>query len=89
MAVRDYTEAFALAAFYDDFTFSHFSYAPTGISAVAAEMGADAAVTVYNLNGMKMAQGKGMDTLKNLEKGIYVVKVQSAEGTKTLKVARK
>lgn len=89
VAVRDYTEAFALAAFYDDFTFSHFSYASTGISAVAAEMGADAAVTVYNLNGMKMVQGKGMDTLKNLEKGIYVVKVQSAEGTKTLKVARK
>ena len=89
VAVRDYIGSSALAAFYDDFTFSHFNYGATGISAVSAEIGADAAVTVFNLSGMQMAKGTGMETLKGLGKGVYIVKVQTASGTKTLKVTRK
>ena len=38
---------------------------------------------------MKVAQGNGMATLNGLAKGVYVVKVQTADGVKTMKVARK
>ena len=89
VAVRDYTEQWALAAFYDDFTFSHFEGLATGISSVNAGIDADAAVTVFNLSGVKVAEGTGVGTLEHLEKGVYVVKVKTAEGEKTMKVARK
>lgn len=89
VAVRDYTEKYAQAAFFDDFTFSGFAEFTTGISAVESEVAADGAVSVYNLNGMKVAQGNGKDVLNGLSKGIYVVKVQTANGVKTMKVALK
>lgn len=89
VAVRDYTERYALAAFYDDFTFSHFDNVATGIKSVQNAVSAADAVAVYNLNGMKVAQGNGMATLNGLAKGVYVVKVQTADGVKTMKVARK
>ena len=89
VAVRDYTEKYAQAAFFDDFTFSGFEEFTTGISAVESEVAADGAVSVYNLNGMMVAQGNGKDVLNGLSKGIYVVKVQTANGVKTMKVALK
>ena len=89
VAVRDYTERYALAAFYDDFTFSHFDNVATGIKSVQNAVSAADAVAVYNLNGMKVAQGNGMATLNGLAKGVYVVKVQTADGVKTMNVARK
>ena len=38
---------------------------------------------------MIVAQGNGKDVLNGLSKGIYVVKVQTANGVKTMKVALK
>ncbi len=87
VAVRDYTEGYRLAAFYDDFTFSHFSNA-TGIKEVNSDVATDAKVAVYNMSGMLVAQGKGLQTLQKLSKGAYIVKVQTADGTKTMKIAR-
>ena len=87
VAVRDYTEGYRLAAFYDDFTFSHFGYV-TGVKEVNAEVGNDANVSVYNMGGMLVAKGKGLQTLQTLAKGAYIVKVQTANGTKTMKIAR-
>ena len=89
VAVRDYTEKYSQAAFFDDFTFSGIEEFTTGISAVESEVAADGAVSVYNLNGMMVAQGNDKDVLNGLSKGIYVVKVQTANGVKTMKVALK
>lgn len=88
IGVRDYTEGYRLAAFYDDFTFSGFG-GTTGIKTVNTGINADASVTVYNMNGIQVAKGQGMETLKTLSKGAYIVKVQTAEGTKTMKIARR
>ena len=88
IGVRDYTEGYRLAAFYDDFTFSGFG-GTTGIKTVNTGIDADASVTVYNMNGIQVAKGQGMETLKTLSKGAYIVKVQTAEGTKTMKIARR
>ena len=88
IGVRDYTEGYRLAAFYDDFTFSNFG-GTTGIKTVNTEIGADAKVTVYSMNGIEVAKGQGLETLKTLAKGAYIVKVQTAEGTKTMKIARR
>lgn len=88
IGVRDYTDGYRLAAFYDDFTFSHFG-GTTGIKTVSSEITSDAKVTVYNMNGIEVVKGQGMETLKTLAKGAYIVKVQTAEGTKTMKIARR
>ena len=53
-----------------------------------AEVGNDANVSVYNMGGMLVAKGKGLQTLQTLAKGAYIVKVQTANGTKTMKIAR-
>ncbi len=87
VAVRDYTESYRLAAFYDDFTFSHFSDA-TGIKEVKAPVDANASVAVYNMSGMLVAKGKGLQTIQALGKGAYILKVQTNAGIKTLKIAR-
>ena len=88
IGVRDYTEGYRLAAFYDDFTFSNFG-GTTGIKTVNTEIGQNAKVTVYSMNGIEVAKGEGLETLKTLSKGAYIVKVQTAEGTKTMKIARR
>ena len=88
VGVRDYTEGYRLVAFYDDFTFSHFS-GTTGIKTISNEIGQDAKVTVYSMSGIEVAKGVGVETLKSLSKGAYIVKVQTADGTKTMKIARR
>lgn len=88
VAVRDYTETYVLHAFYDDFTFSHFATA-TGINSVKGGIDASASVAVYNVNGVEVAKGQGLQILDTLDKGVYVVKAQTAEGTKTMKVVRR
>ncbi len=88
VAVRDYTEGYRLAAFYDDFTFTHFG-GTTGIRTVNTEIASGSKVTVYSMNGIEIAKGEGVETLKSLAKGAYIVKVQTAEGTKTMKIARR
>ncbi len=89
VAVRDYNETFALAAFYDDFTFTHFSLPATGIGTVNAAIADNALVTVYTINGVQVVKGEGANTLKSLAKGIYVVKIQDGNGVRTLRLARK
>lgn len=88
VGVRDYTEGYRLVAFYDDFTFSHFG-GTTGIKTISSEIDQNAKVTVYSMNGIEIAKGMGVETLKTLAKGAYIVKVQTAEGTKTMKIARR
>lgn len=88
IAVRDYNEQYALAAFYDDFTFSHFG-TTADIQTINSEIDANAIVTVFSMNGVQVAKGTGMETLKTLAKGVYVVKIQNQDGVKTLKIARR
>ena len=90
VAVRDYNATFALQAFYDDFTFTNFVPAEgSNIQGISAEDAQNAAVTVYSLNGSQLAKGTGMQTLDQLENGIYVVRMQTADGVKTMKVTVK
>lgn len=89
VAVRDYNDAFALAAFYDDFTFTHVGQSATSIQTINSEISDNALVSVYNVNGVQVAQGTGISTLRSLQKGIYVVKVSDGTTVKTLRVARK
>lgn len=90
VAVRDYNDQFALQAFYDDFTFTNFSANNVdGIQGLSADDARSAAVTVYSLNGTQIAKGTGLHTLDSLDNGIYVVRMQTADGVKTIKVTRK
>ncbi len=90
IAVRDYNETFALQAFLDDFTFTNFVPSSSdGIQSVNAGEVATSKVTVYGTNGQKVAEGTGLSTLSALTKGVYVVKIYTDNGVKTMKVARK
>lgn len=90
IAVRDYNEAFALQAFVDDFTFTNFdTTSADGIQNVDAQEVAANKVAVYGVNGQKVAEGTGLSTLSALQKGVYVVKINTESGVKTMKVARK
>ena len=90
VAVRDYNETFALQAFVDDFTFTNIAADGTDlIQGIEAGEAAQAKVSVFNMNGMKVAEGTGLSTLDSLQKGIYVVKMNTENGVKTMKVARK
>lgn len=75
-------------AFFDDFTFTHVALDPTSIEAVTAEMGNNAKVTVYTMNGVQVAEGRGMGVLNMLNKGLYVVKVSDGQQVKTMRIAR-
>lgn len=79
VAVRHTTNSASFLAFFDDFTFNHVGNADlTGIECVKNIANEDAPVSVYNLNGVQVANGN--------QKGMYIIK--TANG-KTVKVIRK
>ena len=83
VAIHHTTISASFIAFFDDLTFNHVGDASlTGIECVKNPKNEDAEVTVYNLNGVQVANSH----TQNLKKGMYVVK--TANG-KTVKVIRK
>ena len=88
VAVRHTTNGTSNVAFFDDFTFEHF--APTSsIQGVTSDLTADADVTVFSIDGAMIATGKGTAPLRSLAKGVYVVRIQSGNSVKTVRVTRK
>lgn len=73
----------SLGGFYDNFEFLHVSTKPSSVNEVEIDRLAGEEVTVYMLNGMKVAQGK--DVIDGLEKGAYIIKTQNGEAYKILK----
>lgn len=88
IAVRHTTNGESNVAFFDDFTFSHFS-AAEGIQGVGSDFTSDSDVTVYSVDGAIVGRGKGTEALRTLAKGVYVVKVKSGDTVKTLRITRK
>ena len=91
VALRHTTISANAMAFFDDFTFTHVLDAadPDGIQHISSDMSADAQVTVYTLGGVQVANGRGAALLKQLDKGVYVVKVSDGTQTKTQRIVRK
>ena len=87
VAVRHTTNGTSNVAFFDDFTFRHFS-SETGIQTVSRGIDPMDEVTVYSTNGSLVKTGRGSQTLNSLGKGVYVVKVKSGETTTTTRVVR-
>jgi hypothetical protein len=81
VALRHTTVSANCMAFFDDLTFTHVSQADaTGISAVGLD--GQTAVTVYTLDGMKVASGSAKQTLGQLGKGLYIVKTADGQAAK-------
>lgn len=72
----------SLGGFVDNVEFDHVADAATAISAISADRLADADVTVFRLDGTKVAEGKG--ALNSVAKGLYVVKT----GNRSVKVIK-
>ena len=87
VALRHSATAATNLAFFDDFRFSNFDLDESGIGEIGS-VDADADVEVYNLGGVRVAAGKGVDTLNGLGKGLYIVKVTTAEGTRAYRVMK-
>ncbi len=88
VAVRHTTNGASNVAFFDDFTFEHFA-PTTSIQGVTGDITDNADVTVYSIDGAMVATGKGTTPLRSLAKGIYVVRIQSGNNTKTIRVTKK
>lgn len=88
VALRHTTDVQAYVCFFDDLTFTHFHDDPTGIETVSA-VGDNAHVSVYGINGVLVAEGTGIETLRNVPSGIYVVKMKDGNNVRTFRVARK
>ncbi|MBR1934370.1 MAG: choice-of-anchor J domain-containing protein [Prevotella sp.] len=85
VALRHTTVSANWLAFFDDLTFTHVGPADaSGIEAVS--LNGDTQLTVYTLDGVQVASGRGQQVLQQLGKGLYVVK--TADG-QALRVARK
>ena len=88
VAVRHTTNGASNVAFFDDFTFEHFA-PTTSIQGVTGDITDNADVTVYSIDRAMVATGKGTPPLRSLAKGIYVVRIQSGNNTKTIRVTKK
>lgn len=83
VAVRHTTVNANWLSFFDDFTFSHVG-APdfSAIKSISAT-NANADVVVYNVNGVQVAKGSANQVMKQLGKGMYVVKTADGQVVKT------
>jgi hypothetical protein len=74
-----------LASFYDNFEFDHVSRDNSGVNDINVDNVdlSKADVTVYALNGAVIAHGIG--ATKNLDNGIYLVKINGATGVNSVK----
>lgn len=66
----------------------HFIPSPTGITNVET-IADDARLTVYTPAGTMIRRSTGRATLKSLPKGIYIIKVDQARKTTTLRITQK
>lgn len=89
VAVRHTTNGTSNVAFFDDFMFSHFGDNATGIQEISANIASDAEVTVYNVNGSVVANGRGKAAVETLGKGLYIIQVKTGDQVKTYRVTRK
>ena len=90
VAVHHSTVSANAMAFFDDLTFTHVS-AVAGANAIEtlAAVKDNAQLTVYTIDGMKVAEGFGRQVVQSLGKGLFVVKVTDGEQTSTMRVVRK
>ena len=86
VAVRHTTVSANWFAFFDDFTFTGLAEPETPTSIQAAQIGANAEVEVYNVNGQLVATGRGMATVQKAGQGLYIVKVKDGSEVKTLRM---
>lgn len=70
VAMRHFTVSPSNLAFFDDFTFTGIA-AGSSVEALDAD---DTQVTVYTVSGLKVAEGEAAATLRQLPKGLYIVK---------------
>lgn len=89
VALHHTTEVQTYPCFFDDLTFTHFADEdPNGIESVSA-ISDNAQVSVYSINGVKVAEGVGVNTLRNVASGIYLVKMNDGDNVRTFRVVRK
>ena len=88
VALRHSTISPSNLAFFDDFTFSGFDADQSGVEDVVVDFSENAAVEVFGINGMLVAEGTGTAVLNGLEKGFYIVKVTEGNAVKTFRVVR-
>lgn len=86
VAVRHTTINANAMAFFDDFTFTGLVEPDTPTSIQSAQIGANAEVEVYNMNGQLVATGRGMSTVQKAGQGLYIVKVKDGSEVKTLRM---
>ncbi len=84
VALRHLTDATTNLAFFDDLRFDGVStdIIGAGVESIAA----DTSVEVFDLNGIRVAEGRAGEALKGLDKGVYIVRSISDAGVKTLRV---
>ena len=87
VAVRHTTNGESNVAFFDDFTFNHFTN-ESGIQAVSS-IDEQAEVSIYTINGALVKKGIGTKTLQSLAKGVYVVRIKNGETVITQRVVKK
>ena len=68
--------------------FSHVGDSATGIQEISC-IASDAEVTVYNVNGSIVANGRGQAAVETLAKGLYIIKVKTGDQVNTYRVTRK
>ena len=88
VAVRHTTVGSSNVAFFDDFTFADFNDGTQSIDAARIDVGSNALVEVYGLNGLKLTEGRGNATLQTLDHGLYVIKVTDGNSAKTLRIVK-
>ena len=88
VALRHSTDQTSNVAFFDDFMLEHFIPSPTGITNVET-IADDAELTVYTPAGTMIRRSTGRATLKSLPKGIYIIKVNQAGKTTTLRITQR
>lgn len=88
IALRHTTVGASNLAFFDDFTISGVDGYVESIIDVDTDLSADATVEVYNISGIKVAQGKGMQVLDTLGHGFYVVRISDGTSVKAYRIAR-
>ena len=86
VAVRHTTVNANCMAFFDDFTFTGLVEPETPTSIQSVQIGTNAEVEVYNMNGQLVATGRGMSTVQNAGQGLYIVKVKDGSEVKTLRM---
>ena len=90
VALRHTTISANWFAFFDDLTFTHVSNAsdPQSIQSLRG-VATNAELTIYTIDGVQVAKGRGDEALQTVGKGVYVVKVKDGDQTKTLRMIRK